>query len=115
MIPQPTPPERPDDWLDHLLREEAVRAPHLDDAGFCARVLEALPPVRQRRSATWLLPLAAVLGTALGMQALGGAEFVFDAVAALVTEGRFGQAQVTVLAAVGVLYAIAFGGAWADN
>jgi hypothetical protein len=36
-----------EDWLDARLRDEA---PYIDDAGFTARVMQQLPPARQRRS-----------------------------------------------------------------
>ena len=36
-----------EDWLDARLRDEA---PYIDDAGFTARVMQQLPPARQRKS-----------------------------------------------------------------
>ena len=36
-----------EDWLDTRLRDEA---PYIDDDGFTARVMQQLPPARQRRS-----------------------------------------------------------------
>ncbi|NGY03592.1 hypothetical protein [Solimonas terrae] len=53
-------------WLQSLLHDDAERMPYLDDAGFSARVLQALPPPRRR----WLeglsgLVIVAALGSGL--------------------------------------------------
>lgn len=50
-------------WLERLLREDAAREPYLEDAGFTARVMAALPQ-QQRRSYSWLGPALGALGAA---------------------------------------------------
>jgi hypothetical protein len=50
------------DRLDQVLREDAREA--LDDAGFAARVMRALPPALPRHS--WLRPVLLLGATALG-------------------------------------------------
>jgi len=110
--PAPPPPQL--DWLDDLLKRDADGPAHLPDAGFSARVMAKLP-ARRSKAGAWVLPVATALGCLLGLQALGGAEFVFNAVAALVTEGEFGARQMSTLVAVGVLYLIALGGAWGER
>ena len=60
---------RPDDWLERALRVDAAehRADHVDDAGFAARVMAALPaPLaapRWRKPVEWAL--WGVAGTAI--------------------------------------------------
>ena len=110
------PPPEPlrDDWLDDLLHRDAQDQEHIADAGFSARVMTRLP-ANGSRSFAWVLPITAALGGLLGLYALGGAEYVFNAVAALVTEGEFGPRQLSTLVAMGVLYAVALGGAWSER
>ena len=63
--------EREDDWLERALRDDAVeqRAAHVDDAGYTARVMAALPaPValafpRWRKPLEWAL--MGIAGTAI--------------------------------------------------
>jgi hypothetical protein len=52
----------PRDPLDALLLEEAR---HIDDAGFTARVIQALPSRPPRQSVRWLVLTAAFLGCCL--------------------------------------------------
>lgn len=53
-----------DRWLREVLHDGAAQAPYLDDAGFTARVVQALPPPRRR----WLDGLSATIGiAALGL------------------------------------------------
>ena len=51
------------DKLDRLLRRDAATA--LDDGGFAARVMQALPEARHTRS-SWLTPVLVLGSTALG-------------------------------------------------
>jgi hypothetical protein len=51
--------------LEALLRADAARDAYIEDAGFSAGVLAALPPPRRRRSYRWL-------GPALGGLAVAG-------------------------------------------
>lgn len=66
---------RPDDvdagWLRELLHDDAAQAPYLDDAGFTARVVQALPRSRRR----WLDNLsaaAAVVAFGVGLLYFSG-------------------------------------------
>ena len=71
----PTTPLPDDDWLERALRDDAVehRAAHVDDAGFTARVMAALPaPLAQGSTVSlprWRKPvewaLWAIAGTAI--------------------------------------------------
>jgi hypothetical protein len=46
-----------DDRLDALLRADAARDAYIEDAGFTAAVMAALPPARPLRNYSWLAPL----------------------------------------------------------
>jgi hypothetical protein len=48
--PPPSNSPSDDDSLERLLRETSFHAPPLDDNGFSARVLAALPPPKTRRA-----------------------------------------------------------------
>lgn len=50
--------------LERLLREDAAREPHIDDAGFTARVMAGLPPAPRLRSYSWLGPALGAVGAA---------------------------------------------------
>jgi hypothetical protein len=50
--------------LEQLLREDAAREPYIEDAGFTAAVMSALPPAPARRSYSWLGPALGALGAA---------------------------------------------------
>jgi len=50
--------------LERLLREDASRDAYIEDAGFTAAVLAALPAPRRRRSYGWLGPGLGVLAAA---------------------------------------------------
>jgi hypothetical protein len=69
----PTPAARPDDWLDAALAADGRehRAAYLDDAGFTARVMAALPPPAAlpawRKPAVTLLWAAAGVGIAVAL------------------------------------------------
>lgn len=65
--PSPTDADAGDDWLDALLREDGRehRAVYLDDGGFTARVMDALPaPVALP---AWRKPVQAVLWAIAGI------------------------------------------------
>jgi hypothetical protein len=102
-----------EDWLDALLIRDARETPSVDDGGFTARVLTALPA--RRRAAVWIVPASAVLASVLGFYVLGGAEYFFDALLDLFTERKFGGMQVSVLGTLLVLYACAAAGAWSER
>lgn len=55
------------DWLDVLLRKDALehRADHVEDAGFSARVMAALPA--PAAAPAWRKPVLAVLWAATGV------------------------------------------------
>jgi di/tricarboxylate transporter len=72
--PTPTPIRSSDDWLDAALRAEgaAHRAGYVDDDGFTARLMAALPPPVAalpdwRRKALFGLWAAAAVGTAFAL------------------------------------------------
>jgi hypothetical protein len=69
------------DWLDEVLREEP---PYLDDAGFSARVVAAMP---RRRKYRWLrtaiLAGMSALAVVVGLFVLHGADFVAKGAEAL--------------------------------
>ena len=56
-----------DDWLERTLRERRSDD-YIDDAGFTARVVHALPnPAPKNRRRTWLIAGAALLGCAIAV------------------------------------------------
>ncbi len=55
-----------DDWIESLLREQAAESDYLDDAGFTAQVMTALPPVRYALSYDWILAGMGMLGMLVG-------------------------------------------------
>jgi hypothetical protein len=75
------PPTNPD-WLDEALRETPR---YIDDAGFTARVVAALPPARSKLAWKRHAILGAVTAVALavGLVVLPGGRFVVDCVVEL--------------------------------
>ena len=75
---RPSRPDASDDWLDGLLRAEGVehRAAYLDDEGFTARVMSALPAPAAlpawRKPALAALWAGAGIGIALALPAAVG-------------------------------------------
>jgi hypothetical protein len=53
---------RADAWLEQLLRADAAREPYIEDTGFTARVMGALPASRRQRSYSWLGPVLGGVG-----------------------------------------------------
>ncbi|MDB5987011.1 MAG: hypothetical protein JWR16_2064 [Nevskia sp.] len=96
-----------DAWLESLLRADALRLPHIDDNGFSARVMGALPVPRKAVN-RWLVPTMAALGgaVAIGLTPAGGyfaAHFLelFDL-------RHFSLANLDVLVPVVMLYVCSF-------
>jgi predicted anti-sigma-YlaC factor YlaD len=84
--PQGGHTDAPPDWLDTLLNDET---PVIPDDGFCAQVMQALPPRRQRRDVrTPVLLGSAVLAALLGVAWVPGGTLFADAILAAL---RFGQ------------------------
>jgi hypothetical protein len=71
------------DWLDEALREQ----PYINDAGFTARVVAALPPAGKRFAWQRYLILGSItaLAVAIGVVVLPGGKFVVDTVTLLMT------------------------------
>ena len=73
--------ENDKDWLEEVLREEPR---YLDDAGFTARVVAAMP---RRRKYHWLrtviLASMSVLAVVVGLFVLHGADFILNGTEAL--------------------------------
>lgn len=71
------------DWLDDVLKDGTSR--YLDDAGFTASVVAALPVRKQR---AWVRPVilggATVAGCVAGLILLPGGKFVTDCVLQLI-------------------------------
>jgi hypothetical protein len=58
-------PNPDDERLEKLLRADAARDAYIEDAGFTAAVMAALPPPQRVRSYSWLGPLMGGLAVAL--------------------------------------------------
>jgi len=65
--PLPSRPDASDDWLDDVLRADGLehRADYLDDDGFTARVMSALPAAAQLPA--WRKPALAALWAGAGI------------------------------------------------
>lgn len=69
------PSAAPDDaWLEFLLRQDASAAPHVDDAGFTASVMNQLPARTGRSPHRWIVPAMGMLGFLIGLVGLSGGE-----------------------------------------
>lgn len=62
----PVPAPAQDAWLESLLRDDALQAPYIDDDGFTARLMTALPPPRSRKNHGWIIFGMTVLGVLIG-------------------------------------------------
>ena len=97
-----------DDWLDHLLREDA-RA-HVDDAGFADGVMAALPAKRRpMRIFAWrLLPGAMTLIAAwLAIGVLPGSDVFLDGVADIMASELTSPRAVAMLGTLAVFVGLA--------
>ena len=112
----PTPDiDRDDDWLERLLVDDAheSRAAHVDDAGFTARVMGALPAPLALAFPRWRKPLEwalwGIAGTAIAATLPSMATDVAREMFRLIAAQPISPAHVlAVLAAMG---AATFGGA----
>lgn len=95
-----------DAWIERLLREDAAHQPHIDDGGFSARVLAALPAPR-KSSLPWLMPAATAAGSAVAtfLTPAGG---YFARGFAQLAELHFSSSALLVLVPIAVLYACSF-------
>jgi len=96
--------------LEKLLREDALRDAYVEDAGFTAQVMAALPVLRRQRSYSWL-------GPALGGMAVAGvacfSPTVVDLLAPLSTAvGGHGLPHLQNLLVFVPLIAFTYGAAW---
>jgi hypothetical protein len=75
-----------DAWLESLLRADRSAQHHIDDAGFSASVMAALPPrAAVRKAPAWLVPAMTAAGCALaatltpaGENLVGGLNQLFN-------------------------------------
>ncbi len=102
-----SPPLEEDAWLERLLREDAARQPHLEDAGFSARVLAALPAPRKSPT-PWLMPAAAVLGSAAATFLTPAGGYLARSLMQLTDPHHFSPSALLVLVPLAVLYACSF-------
>jgi anti-sigma factor RsiW len=95
------------DWLDDALRQ-ASRP--IDDAGFTAQVIAALPPLRKQR--LWLRPVilggASLAAGIVGLLVLPGGKFVSDCVLQLVWARALSPSLVIPALVVTGLFAASF-------
>ncbi len=96
-----------DAWLESLLLADARQQPHIDDAGFSARVMAALPAPR-REVHRWLVPAMAVLGgvVSIGLTPAGG--YFASHYLGLFDLRHFSLDNLAVLVPVAVLYVCSF-------
>lgn len=103
-----TTPGQNDDWLDHLLRQDA-RA-HVDDAGFADGVMAALPSRRRpMRIFTWrLLPgVMTLLAAWLAIGVLPGSDVFLDGVADIMASELTSPRAVAMLGTLAVFVGLA--------
>jgi len=96
------------DWLDHLLREDART--HVDDAGFADGVMAALPPKRRplRIFARRLLPgVMTALAAWLAMGVLPGSDVFLDGVADIMASELTSPRAVAMLGTLAVFIGLA--------
>lgn len=95
------------DWLDALLRRDAARAAHIEDAGFSARVMAALP-APHRSVKRWLLPGMSLLGAAAALALTPAAGYFTTSFAGLFDFRHLSLAHWSVLVPVALMYACSF-------
>lgn len=96
-----------DDWLERLLREDAAHAPHVEDAGFSARVMASLPPPR-KPAVRWLVPAMAALGAAVAAGFTPAGDFLLHHYAALLDWRHPSFSQLLALVPVAFYYGFSF-------
>jgi hypothetical protein len=69
-----------DDRDDKLIESMLSQSEPLDDDGFTARVMEALPPRRTRRSRIWILSSFSLLACVLGFLLLPADSFLWESI-----------------------------------
>lgn len=96
-----------DAWLESLLRADASHSPHIDDRGFSAGVMRALPAPRKAVN-RWLVPAMAALGAAaaIGLTPAGG--YFASHFLALFDLRHFSLTNLYVLVPVALLYVCSF-------
>jgi len=92
-----------DAWLERLLHEDAAQQRHIDDDGFSARVLAALPPP-QRRVGRWLVPGMTLLGCAIAAFVTPAGEYLVRSLIALTDFQHFSAVNLLALVPIGLLY-----------
>ena len=98
-----------DDWLDTLLAADRKGAPHVDDGGFTARVLDRLPASSVRRRERWIVPAMGALGVLIGLGVLSGATSLSFGLVELLSPDAWSFQKLFIVALpLGLLYGIAF-------
>jgi len=96
-----------DAWLESLLRNDARQLAHIDDEGFSARVIAALPAPR-RSVRPWLVPAMAAIGGAVAMGLTPAGGYFATHFLGLFDLRHFSLANLDVLVPVALLYACGF-------
>jgi hypothetical protein len=101
-----------DAWLESLLRDDAARAPHIDDAGFTARAMAQLPAATPRARYRWIVPAMGVLGFFVGLVVLSAGESLSLNLTRLIsTDAPSLRALFAVALPLGILYWLGVGAA----
>lgn len=105
-VPDPAFGGADDAWIERLLREDAAAQTHVDDAGFSARVMAALPA--QRSAPRWLVPAATVAACAATVLLTPAGGWFAETLIRAFAEGRISLASLWALVPVAVLYGCSF-------
>jgi len=102
MKPDASPPSSDEAWIESVLHDQP--SAYIDDAGFSARVVTALPRRSRNRRRTWLLAGATIIGCAIAGPVAGPA--LFDVVARLPDQLAAGLDAVGPLTMAGVFVGV---------
>lgn len=105
-----------DDWLDQLLREDART--HIDDGGFTAHVLSALPPPRKAalRIAPRLWPaIMTALASVVALFVLPGSDLFLDGFADIMVSDLTSRHAVAMLGTLAVFICVGIASAANEN
>ena len=96
-----------DDWLERLLHDDAAHQFHIEDDGFSARVMSALP-ARIKPAPAWLVPAMTVAGCALAAILTPAGDHIAQSLAQLTHWRHFHASNLIAVVPVAVVYACSF-------
>ena len=96
-----------DAWLEKLLRADAAAQAHIEDDGFSAAVMSALP-ARPKPAPAWLVPAMTVAGCALAAAVTPAGDHIMRSLVQLMDWRHFHASNLIALVPVAIVYACSF-------